>query len=198
LRRGSAGHANIAGSVRAKRRRSAPSRWSRVCKTWARAGLWPAEEGAVTLPSDSFRTEHAELKSHLFYLETVVASLEAASREERRRATTDMVRFLRSQLAEHAAWEENVLYPLIDRQAGYGEPFTATMRHEHEIIERWTHELVDEISCSPINVGRFVRKAQKLLGLLLAHFECEEEVLLPVLDRNMTPEQFESEVTAHA
>jgi hemerythrin-like domain-containing protein len=152
----------------------------------------------VTLPSDSFRTEHADLKGHLFYLETVVASLEAASREERRRATTEMVRFLRSQLAEHAAWEESVLYPLVDRQAGHGEPFTAAMRHEHEIIERWTQELVDEISCSPINVGRFARKAEKLLGLLLAHFECEEEVLLPILDRTMTPEQFESEVTAHA
>jgi hemerythrin-like domain-containing protein len=152
----------------------------------------------VGLPSDSFRTEHADLKGHLFYLETVVASLAEASPDERHRATTELVRFLRSHLADHAQWEERVLYPLVDRQAGGGEPFTAAMRHEHRIIERLVAELVDETCRSPIAIRRFVRLAERLLGLLLAHFECEEEVLLPVLDRTMTTEEFDREVMSHA
>lgn len=32
------------------------------------------------------------------------------------------------------------------------------------------------------------------MGLLYAHFEDEEEVLLPVLDKTMTPEQFKRDV----
>lgn len=152
----------------------------------------------MPLPSDSFRTEHAGLRGHLFQLEITVASLAAASGEEQHRATTEMVRFLRSHVSDHAQWEERVLYPLVDRQAGGNEPFTAVMRHEHRIIERWVAELTDETCRSPIAIRRFVRLAERLVGLLLAHFECEEEVLLPVLDRTMTPQEFDREVMAHA
>ena len=40
----------------------------------------------------------------------------------------------------------------------------------------------------------FARRAMHLVGLLRGHFEVEEQVLLPVLDRTMTTEQFQREV----
>jgi hypothetical protein len=51
-------------------------------------------------------------------------------------------------------------------------------------------------SASP-DAAAFVRRADNLLGLIWAHFEEEEMVLLPVLDETMTPEQFEREVGGH-
>ena len=41
------------------------------------------------------------------------------------------------------------------------------------------------------DVKSFTRRAYGLLGLLEAHFEEEEQVLLPILDRTMSKEEFD-------
>jgi hemerythrin-like domain-containing protein len=106
-----------------------------------------------------------------------------------------VVGFLREHLIGHADWEERVLYPLVDRHAGGGpEAFTASMRLEHRIIARWTDELAREASHREPDIGVFCARAHNLLGLVMAHLEEEEDVLLPVLDRTMTAAEFEREV----
>ena len=40
----------------------------------------------------------------------------------------------------------------------------------------------------------FARRTDNLLGLLAAHFEEEEEVLLPLVEKGMSPEQFKREI----
>lgn len=40
----------------------------------------------------------------------------------------------------------------------------------------------------------FARRTDNLPGLIAAHFEEEEEVLLPLIDRSLTTEQFEKEI----
>ena len=106
-----------------------------------------------------------------------------------------MVRFLEEHIAAHAQWEERALYPVVDRQADGGDnPFTASMRHEHVIVGRWIGELDQLAAADLANVQAFTRRADNLLGLIWAHFEEEEQVLLPVLDRSMSAEQFRKEV----
>jgi hemerythrin-like domain-containing protein len=109
-----------------------------------------------------------------------------------------VVGFVRDHIKPHAEWEERVLYPAVDRRAARGpNPFTASMRYEHGIVVRWTDELATMAAASPLDVVAFRRRADNLLGLIWAHFEEEEQVLLPILDRTMSKEDFDREIGAH-
>lgn len=149
-------------------------------------------------PTEPFRREHVEIKEHLAHLDAAVGKLAAESPDEQRRTMQHVVEFLIEHIKAHADWEERVLYPAVDKRTCAGaNPFTASMRYEHRIIGRWIDELA-AIAASPTpDVTAFVRRADNLLGLISAHFEEEEEVLLPILDRAMSHEEFEREIGGH-
>ena len=99
------------------------------------------------LPSHSFRLEHAELEQRLAQLESMVGSLPGAMCDEQAKLMTAVVSFLKGNVRSHAQWEERVLYPVVDHQAGSGrEPFRASRRYERRIIVRWVDELLQEAS----------------------------------------------------
>jgi hemerythrin-like domain-containing protein len=150
---------------------------------------------ATHRPTEPFRREHVQIKAHLDHLNQAVGALAAADPEERRRTMMLVVSFMDEHLKPHAEWEERVLYPAVDKRAGSGtQPFTASMRYEHRIVVRWSEELKAELAAPTPDVTKFVRRADNLLGLISAHFEEEEEVLLPILDRTMSPDEFEREI----
>ncbi|MEO7994606.1 MAG: hemerythrin domain-containing protein, partial [bacterium] len=94
-----------------------------------------------------------------------------------------------------AEWEEAVLYPAIDRLAGVSDPpLTATMRREHQFVGGWMAELQGFRSASPPDTASFARVADNMLSFIAAHFAVQEDVLLPVLDRTLTPEEFQREI----
>ncbi|MFZ5481345.1 MAG: hemerythrin domain-containing protein [Myxococcota bacterium] len=141
-------------------------------------------------PTDPFREQHAELRTHLAHLSTRLGALASVPAAEQRALMLEIVAFLDSHVRPHAQWEERVLYALVDRKAGGGTGITATMRHEHRIVDRWIDELAAEAARPQPDPRAFGRRAHNLLGLLQAHFEEEEEVLLPVLDRTMSRDEF--------
>jgi hemerythrin-like domain-containing protein len=146
-------------------------------------------------PTDPFRLEHRDIEDRLAEIDRQIARMPSADPEEQKRTMALIVAFLREHVLLHAEWEEKVLYAVVDRRAGSGaHRFTACMRQEHAIIARWTSELAAEAGKPEPDPVAFARRADQLLGLLLAHLENEEEVLLPVLDWTMTPEDFEREV----
>lgn len=146
--------------------------------------------------SQSFRNEHVEVKRHLDHIAAMVGALRGASGADARATMAKVVHALRSHLVPHAEWEDRVLYGLVDAKAGTEEHhrFTASMRHEHVIVARWIAELDAEMHKAAPDAMAFARRADNLLGLVLAHFECEEEVLLAVIDARMTKEEFERAV----
>jgi hemerythrin-like domain-containing protein len=145
-------------------------------------------------PTESFRQEHVEIRAHLDHVRDWTGKLSQQAPDEQRTTARRIVAFFQEHIQPHAGWEEKALYPLVDRLAGGGEyPFTATMRHEHRIVERWIGELAKEAAKPRPDYRAFARRADNLLGLIAAHFEEEEEVLLPLIDRSLTPEQFEKE-----
>lgn len=141
----------------------------------------------VTKP---FRDEHVVVREHLGHMEQMVANVRESDAPERHMRS--LVSALKGHIGPHAAWEEEVLYPVVDRQAGEAQ-FTKSMRYEHRIVERSIGEL-ERMADSGAEPARFAQKAEQLLGLIHAHFEVEEEVLLPVLDSTMTPQEFAAEV----
>ena len=106
-----------------------------------------------------------------------------------------MVSFFEQHIKPHAEWEERFLYPVVDKLAGGGaHAFTSTMRYEHRVVGRWIAELRAEADKPKVDAARFARRTDNLLGLLWAHFEQEEEVLLPLIDKGMSKQQFEREL----
>jgi len=110
-----------------------------------------------------------------------------------------VVSFLQEQIEPHAQWEGRVLYPAVDKRAASGpNAFTASMRYEHRIIGRWIHDLAAESRTETPDALVFARRADNLLGLLWAHLEEEEQVLLPILDATMSQGEFDREIGGHA
>jgi hemerythrin-like domain-containing protein len=153
--------------------------------------------GAGELPTADFRDEHAETKEHLRHVDGMVRSLDGAPAEEQKRTMSFVAKFLREHILTHATWEEAHLYPLVDQQAGRtGEPFTASMRYEHGIIGRGIEELSELASAETPDPGSFARSADRLLGIIDAHFEKEEEVFLPLIDRSLSRVEVEKALGA--
>ncbi len=153
--------------------------------------------GAGELPTAGFRAEHAETKEHLRHLDGMVRSLDDAPAAEQNRTMSFVVKFLREHILTHAAWEEAHLYPLVDERAGRaGEPFTASMRYEHGIIGRGIDELSELATAATTDPKVFARSADRVLGIIGAHFEKEEEVFLPLIDRSMSREEVEKALGA--
>lgn len=152
----------------------------------------PAQARDVPRPTEPFRQEHRGLQVDLRHLDGRLDALATAPEAEKKRIMAEVVGFLNEHIRPHAVWEERVLYPLVDEKAG-SKPehrFTASMRFEHTIVGRRIDEL-DALRRRPrVDGAVFVRFADKLLGLITAHFEEEEQVLLPILDATMTPDQF--------
>ena len=146
-------------------------------------------------PTAAFRAEHKEVQEHLRHVHQWVGALPAQEPAEQKRTAQKVASFFEKHIKPHAEWEERVLYPVVDRLAGRGtNPFTATMRYEHRVVGRWIGELRAESDKPRIDPAKFARRTDNLLGLLWAHFEEEEEVLLPLIDKGMTKAQFEREL----
>ncbi len=89
-------------------------------------------------------------------------------------------------LRPHLDLEERTIHPVVDKFACEGPAtFSASMRYEHTIIYRWLAELGQQAGEASAAVA-FLRRFDNLLGVVFAHFELEEEVLFPVLDRTMS------------
>lgn len=163
--------------------------------------LWSAStvqgEKAVTdeRPTAKFRAEHREVQEHLRHVHDWAGQLAGQKPAAHKEAAQRVVSFFEKHIKPHAEWEERFLYPVVDKLAGGGaNPFTSTMRYEHRVVGRWIGELRAESEKPKIDAAKFARRTDNLLGLIWAHFEEEEEVLLPFIDKKMSRAQFEREL----
>lgn len=149
------------------------------------------------------RDGHAALRKELEVHKAGVGGLLRLPREVAEATMARAVVFLDEEIRPHAGWEEVKLYPLLDALVGGGEPFTATMRCEHAVVDRWIEELAVNAGSAAPDVAWFARSADRLFGLIEAHWEEEEQVLLPILERSFrTADEFEravgGEIHAHS
>jgi iron-sulfur cluster repair protein YtfE (RIC family) len=146
----------------------------------------------VTAPLATARLREArqEIRARLSEIAARAGRLPSLPLDERDRERRALVDALDEALRPHLEWEERAVHPIVDRLACEGPAtFSACMRYEHEIIHRWSGELAKPAPGE--DATGFVRRLDNLLGVLAAHFELEEEVLFPILDRAFTPHGFD-------
>jgi iron-sulfur cluster repair protein YtfE (RIC family) len=146
----------------------------------------------MTPVTEPLRAEHRELLPHLAELDQTPSGLRAWSSEEAHDRLGAIVAFLRHHLIPHAIAEDEVLYPAVEEVMG-APGATATMQADHTevvarvdrlaatvdaVTERWPDlDLVDDVAVQLAGLSA-------IIGL---HFRKEEEVLLPRLDRSLSP-----------
>lgn len=154
------------------------------------------------LPTEPMRAEHAALLTRISAVDALASALATAgSPAERLRTMAQIFEFFQAHLLPHAVAEDAALYPVADAKAEGAHPFTASLRYEHRVISRWIDELsvlLRRSAPSAADARMFARRTDALLGLVRGHFECEEEVVLGLLDRTMTPEEFQREVMSRS
>ncbi len=157
----------------------------------------------ATLPTEPLRAEHHDLLPHLRGLETIADEVDRWNADEAAHVLDEIVGFLRGHLVPHARAEEQVLYPAVE-QAMAAPGATATRRADHtEIVSR-----IDRLADTAATVAdRWPDNAvardltHQLIGLsaiLLLHFRKEEDVLLPVLDTPLGPDDADALFTQMA
>jgi iron-sulfur cluster repair protein YtfE (RIC family) len=145
-------------------------------------------------PTEPLRAEHRELMPRVEAFDAFAADLHGWSAAEATRQLDDVVAFLRGHLVPHARAEEVVLYPAIERAMNAPDA-TATMRADHtEIMARIDRlaETTGRVEADWPDPGLRQELSRQLIGLaaiLLLHFHKEENVLLPVLDARLSPQE---------
>jgi iron-sulfur cluster repair protein YtfE (RIC family) len=129
-------------------------------------------------PTEPFRREHEELKSHIEHIGQAARRLPSLAPEEREAAVERIVAFLRGTLVPHARAEEAVLYPAWAKLLGF-DAAAVPMVHDHEAI-------VARIDLLEATGADDVETLQELLyglyALIGVHFQKEEEIQLPAFD----------------
>lgn len=132
----------------------------------------------------SIKAEHRNLERQVARLQQMAGALPSVLATERPKIYQRLVDGFKRYLQPHAEWEERVLYPLADGKVN-SEDFqvTAALRVEHQIMERWIDDLEKMLVDSHPDPDDFSIKTQQLIGLVKAHFEVEEAIIIPLVEQ---------------
>jgi len=144
-------------------------------------------------PTDSLRVEHARLLSSVHALGERVEKLHEAGTLGQLALAREVIDFVHRQVIPHARAEEYTLYPAADWAGGEGSRMTEVPRYEHGLIVRRCQALEKAVSAGAPG-GKLMHLCYGILGLIAAHFQATEEVILPYLDRAFDAARFDKEV----
>lgn len=140
--------------------------------------------------SKMYKHEHTELNTKLNDIEAALITLPKKDPSQQVIMMKEIVKELKENWVEHSKWEETVLYPAIDGYASCQDyAFTSTQRQEHIIILRWINELQALSDKGASKAQDFMVKGIELIGLLHAHRESEEKILLPIFNKHFPPKE---------
>jgi iron-sulfur cluster repair protein YtfE (RIC family) len=130
-------------------------------------------------PTEPFRREHAALLAHIEHIRLAAREMPRLSPEERRAVVARVLDFLDGTLLPHARAEEEVLYPEWARLVGSPEA-AAPMVHDHRaIVAR-----AERLGSTPADDADGLQELlYGLHALICVHFDKEEQLQLPVFDR---------------
>lgn len=148
----------------------------------------------MTSVMQTLKDEHQELLPQIEFLREAGILAEGGSEADVLRAVQDAHAFLVHHLIPHAMAEDRVLYPAVERvMAAPGA--TATMSRDHVEVGRLTEDLgalKDKIASSgatETDLTELQRVLFGLYGIVKLHFDKEEEIYVPVLEKGLSSEE---------
>jgi iron-sulfur cluster repair protein YtfE (RIC family) len=145
----------------------------------------------MTALTQPLHDEHKELLPHVERIREVAERVCDGPISEIRSGVDESYDFLAHHLIAHAQAEDEALYPVV--QKVLGSPLaTKTMSRDHVEIIRYIVELATlktGLNVKVLTVPQAQSLQRVLYGLyalLKLHFAKEEEVYLPILDRELT------------
>jgi len=151
-----------------------------------------------SFPEGMCRTEPIRRNLHrlqtiLFTAEDQFEALHGQNECEQLLLMQSVVGHLKDYLLPHLAAEEAVLYPAAERQVpGPAASLTTVLVREHAIMRRWIQEMEELATRSMPDTDAFIRRGERLLGLIESHFELDEGLLFPILDEASPPPEVAS------
>lgn len=144
-------------------------------------------------PTDALRADHVRILTMLHALGERAERLHELGTVEQLGLAREVLEFVAKQVAPHARAEEYTLYPAADWAAGEGSRLTEAPRFEYQLVQRRCQALEKAVSAGA-PAGKLMHLSYSVLGLVAAHFQTTEEVLLPYLDKAFDGPRFEKEV----
>jgi hemerythrin-like domain-containing protein len=147
--------------------------------------------------TEPLREEHRHLLPHVEALAEAGDAVGAGPADAARALVDEAYGFLAGHLIPHAAAEDEVLYPEVDLLLGVSGSTRATdtMRRDHVEVVQLTRRLGalrERLAAGPLETAE-ERELRRILyglyALVVLHFAKEEEVYLPLLDRELTERQ---------
>jgi hypothetical protein len=161
-------------------------------------GFWPpAPRPHFPRPSESIGLKRRFIERDM----TEISELLSRLREGHESEMIDLMAAVRALLHEgplrEARREEKYLFPLVEGLGlGGSNSGIAAFRAEHRLLECWTQEL-ETLTADPFPDNHaFLIRGERILGLLAGHLDGEARVLLPLIDRVTTPEEFHREIAS--
>lgn len=148
----------------------------------------------MIIPTQPIRDEHGDLLPHVEILLRVADSVGSSTSQALLRATDGVYDFLANHLIPHAYAEDQALYPFVEKVMGAPHA-TDTMSRDHIEVGRLAEQLASlrsQLAAGQMNAyvaNELRRVLYGLYALLKLHFAKEEEVYLPMLDANSTPQE---------
>lgn len=130
--------------------------------------------------TQSFRDEHEHLLEHVEHIRQAAIEMPELDEAGREQLLGRIQGFLHETLFPHAEAEERVLYPAVGEILGHPEA-TAPMVHDHLVIKEHAAALAET---EPDDVARQQELLYGLYALIVAHFRKEEELYLPLVERD--------------
>lgn len=142
-------------------------------------------------PTALLRAEQHRLARWIRTTDRRVAALAAHPARASDATVQRIAESMLARLGPRLAWEQQALYPAVDRRAGAA--VTLRFRQETRAIQRRLDALRKEASGSP-DPRAFARHARAILALMRVHLGREQQILMSVLDRTMTRDELEREL----
>jgi iron-sulfur cluster repair protein YtfE (RIC family) len=145
--------------------------------------------------TDPLRERHRQLVAQVEDLRIAAAGAGDSDRAAVQQRVTKALTLLDDGLLPHARVEEETLYPTVEETMG-SPGATATMRRDHVEIARMTEALRFLQARLQHNPTRETNEALRrllygLYAVVMLHFAKEEELYLPLLDRELAGEGLE-------
>lgn len=145
--------------------------------------------------TDPLRHRHRQLVPQIEDLRAAAAGAADSDRAAVQQRVARAIAFLEEGLIPHAKVEEATLYPIVESVMG-APGATATMRRDHVEIARMTEALrFLEIRLRNNPTRDTIEALRRLLyglhAVVMLHLAKEEELYLPLLDRQLAPDAAE-------